>query len=121
MVADDMRRRSARPGGVGLAASGGRVVGRVVHDLAAIDAEGPVVLVVRHLAPALAGELGRLAGLVSETGSPLSHLAILAREAGLPTVVAVPDARQRFPVGAFVELDGDRGDVRVVDRVGAAS
>jgi phosphohistidine swiveling domain-containing protein len=121
MVADDMRRRSARPGGVGLAASGGRVVGRVVHDLAAIDAEGPVVLVVRHLAPALAGEIGRLAGLVSETGSPLSHLAILAREAGLPTVVAVPDARQRFPVGAFVELDGDRGDVRVVDRVGAAS
>lgn len=100
---------------VGHGASRGRVVGRVVHDPATIDGDGPVVLVSRHLEPSLAGVLGCLAGLVSETGSPLSHLAILAREAGLPTVVAVADARERFPVGCMVELDGSTGAVRVVD------
>jgi pyruvate,water dikinase len=87
------------------------VIGTVVHDAAAIDDGAPVVLVTRHLEPALAGVLGRLAGLVSETGSPLSHLAILAREAGVPTVVAVPDAQARFPVGCVVELDGGTGEV----------
>ena len=101
----------------GCGASRGRAVGRVVHDPAAVDGDGPVVLVSRHLEPSLAGVLGCLAGLVSETGSPLSHLAILAREAGLPTVVAVADARKRFPVGCTVELDGSTGLVRVVDAV----
>jgi pyruvate,water dikinase len=103
--------RSTSNRGGGLGASGGRVIGTVVHDAAAIDDGAPVVLVTRHLEPALAGVLGRVAGLVSETGSPLSHLAILAREAGVPTVVAVPDAQARFPVGCAVELDGGTGEV----------
>ncbi len=103
------RPRSSRGGG--LAASGGRAIGTVVHDTADVGDGVPVVLVTCHLEPALAGVLGRVAGLVSETGSPLSHLAILAREAGVPTVVAVPDARERFPVGCVVELDGGTGEV----------
>ena len=47
------------------------------------------VLVVDELRPALAPVIGRLAGLVAETGSPLAHVAILAREAHVPTVVGV--------------------------------
>lgn len=39
--------------------------------------------------PDLAAWLPRLRGLVAETGSPLSHLAVLARELNVPTVVAV--------------------------------
>ena len=54
------------------------------------------VLVVSHLDPRLAAVIPRLAGLVAETGSPLSHLAILAREHGVATVVGLADATTRL-------------------------
>jgi pyruvate,water dikinase len=73
------------------------------------------VLVVRTLDPGLAGVLPSLVGRVSETGSALSHLAILARELGVATVVGVPGARQRFPVGSRVVVDGLTGQVSVLD------
>jgi phosphohistidine swiveling domain-containing protein len=98
----------------GQGAGGGRGRGPVVTDPA--DVEPGSVLVVGDLRPDLASVLGRLAGLVAESGSPLAHLAILAREAGVPTVVALPDARQRFGVGTVVEVDGDAGTVEEVDR-----
>jgi pyruvate,water dikinase len=71
--------------------------------------------VTRHLEPQLAPILGGLAGLVSETGSALSHLAILAREAGIPTVVGVPDALRRFPPGTRLMIDGHTGEIEVLE------
>ncbi|MFM9553370.1 MULTISPECIES: PEP/pyruvate-binding domain-containing protein [Streptomyces] len=70
------------------------------------------VLVVRTLDPALAPLLPHLTGLVAQTGSPLSHLAVLAREFGVPTVVGVDDAVRRFPPGTRLTVDGGCGDVR---------
>jgi pyruvate,water dikinase len=104
--------RAARSDGLG--AGGGRAVGRVRQN--APDPDGPrdTVLVVPTLDPGLAAVLPSLVGLVSETGSALSHLAILARELGVATVVAVPDARRRFPAGARVVVDGRSGVVRRV-------
>ena len=96
-----------RPGGRG--AAQGRAQGRVVHD-AAVAAPGDV-LVTRTLDPRLAGWLPRLGAVVSETGSVLSHLSILAREYGVPTVVGVHDAVERFPVGQQLLVDGTTGEV----------
>jgi pyruvate,water dikinase len=83
------------------------------------DGDGPpgpgAVLVVRTLDPDLAPLLPRLGGLVAETGSVLSHLAILAREFGVPTVVGVEDAVARFPAGSVVIVDGTTGEVGVVE------
>ena len=73
------------------------------------------VLVVRTLDPALAVHLPRLGGLVAETGSVLSHLAILAREYGIPTVVGVAEAVERFEPGAVVLVDGTTGEVVLMD------
>ena len=96
--------------GEGRGVSGGRAVGTVW------DGTGPrpadAVLVVRTLDPALAPLLSELAGLVAQTGSPLSHLAVLAREFRLPTVVGATDAVRRFPPGSRVSVDGTTGDVR---------
>jgi phosphohistidine swiveling domain-containing protein len=72
------------------------------------------VLVVRTLDPNLAPLLPQLGGLVAESGSVLSHLAILAREFGVPTAVGVPDAMTRFRPGAVVEVDGATGDVTIL-------
>ena len=58
------------------------------------------------LTPGLAPLLGRLEGIVAETGSVLSHLAILAREAGVATVVGYSGAKDDLPEGAIG--DGQR-------------
>jgi pyruvate,water dikinase len=86
-------------------------VGVACHRTDDIDAGRKPVLVVAHLEPQLAGVLPTLAGLVAETGSALSHLAILAREMHVPTVVAVPDARRRYPPGTRLVVDGTTGEV----------
>lgn len=78
------------------------------------------VLVVRSLDPALASLLPGLAGLVAETGSALSHLAVLAREYRVPTAVGVPGAVDRFPSGTALTVDGGTGEVTVNDTSGTA-
>ncbi|MEV0500764.1 PEP-utilizing enzyme [Streptomyces spectabilis] len=78
-----------------------------------VDLQG-ATLVVRALDPALAPLLPGLTGLVAETGSVLSHLAVLAREYQVPTAVGVPDALARFPAGTRLTVDGGTGAVEVV-------
>jgi pyruvate,water dikinase len=106
-------RRGARPGS-GVPAGGGCGVGPVVHGSPRRPPQQGDVLVVRELSPSLAGYLPGLAGLVAETGSTLSHLAILAREYDVPTVVAVHDALRRFAPGTRLYVDGTTGEVRAV-------
>ncbi|WP_404800165.1 PEP-utilizing enzyme [Actinomadura algeriensis] len=45
---------------------------------------------------------------------PLSHLAILARETGVPTVVGLRGAVDRFPPGTRLLVDGDGGRVEAL-------
>lgn len=97
----------------GTGAGGGSGAGPVRLDPdAVVDGD---VLVVRTLDTRLAPVIPRLGGLVAETGSVLAHLAILAREAGLPTVVALPGATTRWPEGTLVRVDGLAGTVELVD------
>jgi phosphohistidine swiveling domain-containing protein len=93
--------------------SRGRAVG-TVWDGAEPRPPDPV-LVVRTLDPALAPLLPDLTGLVAQTGSPLSHLAILAREFELPAVVGAADAVHRFPLGSRLTVDGTTGEVQLGD------
>ena len=81
----------------------------VVRDPA--DPTSGDILVVSTLDPTLAAQLPGLGALVAETGSVLSHLAILAREQGLPTVVGASEAVERFPPGTEIVVDGSTGDI----------
>lgn len=112
-LASGRRRRGKAAEQQGQPAGGGRGVG-VVHDGNGPPPAGSV-LVVQNLDPDLAVHLPVIAGLVSETGSPLSHLAILARELSVPTVVGVPAARARFARGQRVLVDGGVGQVFPLD------
>ena len=94
----------------GRGAGGGRGAGPVHIGTEEAPSPGDV-LVVRTLDPALAPVLPGLGGLVAETGSVLSHLAILAREYGVPTVVGLAGATERFVDGTWVLVDGSTGDV----------
>jgi pyruvate,water dikinase len=110
------RLRSRPPGqGQGQGVSPGRGAGPV--HAGPLPAATGSVLVVATLDPGLAAHLPGLAGLVAETGSVLSHLAILAREFGIPCVVGVSAAVGRFPSGMSVVVDGTTGEVSVLDEV----
>lgn len=99
--------------GTGTGAGGGIGRGPVTHD--AVDPPHGAVLVVEALTPGLGPMLPRLSGLISETGSVLSHLAILAREAAVPTVVGRHGAAAELADGTVVRVDGQTGDVTVAD------
>jgi pyruvate,water dikinase len=98
-------------GGGGTGAGGGVATGTVTHD--GVDPPTGSVLVTTTLTPGLGPLLPRLKGIVAETGSVLSHLAILAREAGVATVVGYANAAQELPEGAVVTVDGESGRVTV--------
>jgi pyruvate,water dikinase len=107
-------RLGARPG-TGVGAGGGRGTGPATHGSIRNPPAPGDVLVVRDLQPGLAAWLPGLAGLVAETGGTLSHLAILAREFGVPTVVGVHDSLFRFPPGVPLLVDGSTGEVVRLD------
>lgn len=74
--------------------------------------EPPFVLVARNLAPADTSLLdpASVAGFVTEDGGPTSHTAILARELGVPAVVACPGAAGLTDETPLL-LDGESGVV----------
>ena len=71
------------------------------------------ILVSEELSPAMLGEVpaDKLVGLVSVLGSRNSHVAILARAMGIPTVVAAVDLPYTRLDGIELILDGYHGDV----------
>jgi pyruvate,water dikinase len=99
--------------GGGTGAGGGVGSGPVTFDTD--NPPAGAVLVTTTLTPGLAPLLSGLGGIVAETGSVLSHLAILAREAGVPTVVGYSAATRDLPEGATVLVDGDTGNVTIQD------
>lgn len=98
----------------GTPASPGRASGpvRVIRDLDEFDrfAAGDV-LVCRATAPAWTPLLALAAAVVTETGGVLSHAAIVAREFGIPAVLAVSDATTILSDGARVLVDGSAGTI----------
>lgn len=71
------------------------------------------ILVGRTILPSTLLELKspRLVGLVSETGSPLSHTAIMARSMDVPAVTGVVDVLPGLISGELIVVDGDEGVV----------
>lgn len=70
------------------------------------------VLVCRYTDPAWTPLFGVVAAVVTETGGVLSHAAIVAREHGIPAVLAVPGALTTLHDGLTVVVDGTAGTVR---------
>lgn len=71
------------------------------------------IIVSEELSPAMLGEVpeGRLVGLVSVLGSGNSHVAILARAMGIPTVMGAVDLPYSKVDGIDLIVDGYHGEV----------
>jgi len=104
----------------GVGACGGRVAGRAVVLRDASEAGclgGEDILVTRQTDPGWASVFFLIKGLVIERGGMLSHGAIVAREFGIPCVVGVPQATRELFQAGQIEVDGDRGEVHVLDKI----
>jgi phosphohistidine swiveling domain-containing protein len=99
---------------VGQPASPGRASGRVrvVRDAAEFDRfETGEVLVAQATAPAWTALFGRAAAVVTDGGTLAAHASLVAREFGIPAVVATGDATRRLRTGQLVTVDGSAGFV----------
>jgi phosphoenolpyruvate-protein kinase (PTS system EI component) len=55
------------------------------------------------------------AGIVMDMGGLLSHGSIIAREYGIPAVVNVGPATRIIETGQLIEVDGNKGEVRILE------
>jgi rifampicin phosphotransferase len=100
----------------GIGVSPGRYTGRarVVTSLAVDSDLDPGEVIVAVTTDASWGPLFLAAGaVVVETGSTVSHAAIVARELGIPAVASVTNAVQRIREGSTITVDGNSGTVTV--------
>ena len=104
------------PGGGGRA--GGRV--RVVAGPEAFSTLLPgEVLVCAATSPPWTPLFARAAAVVVDHGGPASHAAIVAREYGLPVVLATGTATTTLRTGQRVVVDGDHGLVLAAEEASA--
>ena len=100
----------------GLAASGGIATGiaRVVFDPATARIEPGEILVAPSTDPGWTPFFLAARALVMENGGPMAHGAIVAREYGIPAVVAVAEATARIRTGMRITVDGTNGSVTIL-------
>lgn len=78
------------------------------------------ILVARTTNPAWTPLFYQARGVITESGGPLSHGAVTARELGLPAVMSVRHALRLFENGERVRVDGARGRVQRLSPTSAA-
>ena len=102
----------------GISASGGFGAGpakivKNVKDLEKINRGD--VMVVCHSNPAFVAGLFKVSAVISENGGTLFHLALLAREAGIPLVSGVKNATTLIKEHTIVTVlaTGEEGEINV--------
>lgn len=88
---------------------------RVVTDPRVEALEAGEILVARHTDPGWIAVFANASGVIAERGSLLSHSAIVAREMGVPCVVALKGATGWLKTGDLVRLDGGTGQVEKLE------
>ena len=73
----------------------------------------PVIIVAHDLSPSETAQMqrGRVLAFVTDIGGRTSHTAIMAKSLEIPAVVGLEMATTRIERGAFIIVDGTRGEV----------
>src|SRR5699024_3886868 len=82
-------------------------------DFATVEAGD--VIVCRTTDPAWTPLFSLAAAVITESGGVLSHAAIVAREVGIPAVLAVPRATELLRPTSVVTVDGTTGAITPVE------
>lgn len=103
----------------GIASATGTARGRVAVVTDPSQADGGILATYRT-DPGWATALPSATALLIERGSPLTHVAIIAREMGIPTVVQVDGLTTALRTGMEVEVDATSGTITVLSTEGVA-
>ncbi len=106
----------------GLPTARGYVKGtaRVVKELTQIGRVNPgEILVANSTDPGWTPVFAVISGVIVETGGVLCHSSCLAREYGFPSA-QIEGALQLIPDGATITVNGDTGEVRILQEAAAA-
>lgn len=101
-------------GNAGSAGTAEGVVRVILDPQDATDLEPGEVLVAPLTDPSWTPLFLPAAAVVVNVGALMSHAVIVARELGIPCVVAVEDATEKLATGMTVKVDGAAGTVAVV-------
>jgi phosphohistidine swiveling domain-containing protein len=100
------------PASIGIVTGRARVA-RTLNEATALQ-PGEILIAVTTM-PAWTPLFGIAAAVVTETGGPLSHCAVVAREYGIPAVVGVHAAASAIQSGQLISVDGGLGLVTLVE------
>ena len=98
-----------------------RVITRDYHDEATMQQhmaqmqEGEV-LISETTEPTMMEAMRKASAIVTDIGGMLSHAAITARELQVPCIVGVDNASKVLKTGDMVEVDAERGVVRIIEK-----
>lgn len=104
----------------GIPAAPGIAVGPIVHlnqNINPAVVPGSILVCSALDTEAVAILLHRPAGLISITGGPLSHTAIIARELSIPCITNVTDAYTALRPGRIVRIDGTTGTITASEAI----
>ena len=101
----------------GYAASPGVVEGtarvlRSINEFGSVQEGDILVCPITH--PSWGPLFSKINGAVSDIGGTMSHMAIVAREYGMPAVVGTGEATKRITSGQRLRVDGDKGIVTLL-------
>ncbi len=98
----------------GTPASSGKASGTariILEEKDFADFQEGDVLVARITDPTMTILMNRAAAIVCDIGGITSHPSIVARELGIPCVVATNNATELIQNGMKIIVDGDKGEV----------
>lgn len=74
------------------------------------------ILVCPGTNPAWTTIFGIVNGVITDTGGPLCHAAIIGREYGVPTITNTQIATQKIKTGQWIRIEADKGAVIILDK-----
>ncbi|MBI2028052.1 MAG: hypothetical protein HYT07_00450 [Candidatus Levybacteria bacterium] len=100
----------------GLGVSPGKTKGKVkicpwVKDAIKKIRKGDI-LVCAHTDPSWTVILGKVSGVITESGGILSHAAIVSRELKIPCIVGINNALKVLKDDDFIEMNGKSGEIK---------
>src|SRR5262249_33399721 len=102
----------------GLAVSSGVATGParvILHSDTTEQVEPGEILIAPFTDPGWTPYFIRAAAIVMDLGGLLSHGSVIAREYGIPAVANVGPATRLIRTGQQIHVDGNRGEVRILD------
>ena len=101
----------------GVPCSPGIIEGRikVIRDIFDADRlQQGDILITPYTDPGWTSKFSLIQGVATETGGVLSHAAVIAREYGIPAVLAIPDLTRILKDDQHVRIDGNTGNLYIL-------